>query len=109
MALYQLSKLVGRLPAGKALSYTYTGPGGSNLNVNIAPHTDTPLDLVVKIFNIDNMKEPLLEINETGLSEAELVDFTLPEGSGAALDTYLMTVEDAAGNPGKYLLVIKTE
>jgi hypothetical protein len=63
---------------------------------------------VVKLFNIDNVKEPLLEINETGLSEAELVDFTLPKGSGAALDTYLMTVEDAAGNPGKYLLVIKT-
>ncbi len=103
-------KMVGRLPEGNPLSYTYTGPGGSKLKINIRPHTETPVDLVVKIFNLDDLNEPLLEANETGLGEGEVVDFTLPEGDGdSSVDTYLINVEDAEGNPGKYLLVITTE
>lgn len=95
--------VAGRLPEGKSLSYIYTGTAGSTLHGLIIPHPDTPIDLIVQVYNLTDLKTVLLEANETGPGEEEEFALTLPESA-----IYLITVEDVDGNAGKYLLAIES-
>ena len=99
--------IIGRLPEGGLLYYTYTAPGGATLQGNVIPHPDTPLDLVVKILDLDS-QAMLFEANHSGSGENEQFTFTVPD-SGGKLLTYIVSVEDVDGNKGAYILATTSD
>lgn len=96
--------VAGRMPQGRPLRYMYTGKAGSTLNLLVAPHPDTPIDPTIKISNLTDIQTVLLQTNDAGPGEEEKATFTLPEDG-----IYFIAIQDAGGNPGKYLLAIKSE
>ncbi|MCP5098148.1 MAG: hypothetical protein GY943_21580, partial [Chloroflexi bacterium] len=46
--------IIGRLPEGELLYYTYTASPGAILQGNVIPHPDTPVDFVVTIRDLDS-------------------------------------------------------
>jgi tetratricopeptide (TPR) repeat protein len=102
--------IIGRLPEGGLLYYTYTAPGGATLQGNAIPHPDTPIDLVVKIRELES-KALLFEANESGPGENEQFSFTVPDeqqGDNKLL-TYIVSVEDVDRNKGAYLLTVTSD
>jgi len=97
--------IVGRLPEGGLLYYTYSAPGGTTLQGNVIPHPDTPVDLVVKILDLES-QATLYEANESGPGENEQFTFTFPDDGSGALLTYIVSVEDVARNKGAYILAV---
>ncbi len=95
--------IVGRLPEGGLLYYTYTAPGGAALRGNVIPHPDTPIDLVVKIRDLES-QEILSEFNESGPGENEQFTFTVPDNGDGSLLTFIVSVEDVDKNKGAYIL-----
>jgi len=96
---------MGRLPEGSLLSYTYTAPGGVTLQGNVIPHPDTPVDLIVKIRDLES-QEVLIEFNESGPGENEPFTFTFPDKGDGKLQTYIISVEDIDKNKGAYILAL---
>jgi tetratricopeptide (TPR) repeat protein len=97
--------MIGRLPEGGLLYYTYTAPGGATLRGNVIPHPDTPVDLVVTIRELES-QAVLAEFNESGPGENEQFSFTVPDTGDGALLTYIVSVEDVDKNKGAYILSI---
>ena len=100
--------IIGRLPEGGLLYYTYTAPGGATLQGTVTPHPDTPVDLVVSILDLES-QETLLEINESGPGEKEQFPFTVPDSADGKLMTYIVRVEDVDGNKGAYILATASD
>jgi Flp pilus assembly protein TadD len=100
--------MIGRLPEGGLLYYTYTAPGGATLRGNVIPHPDTPVDLVVTIRELES-QAVLAEFNESGPGENEQFSFTLPDSGEGTLLTYIVSVEDADKNKGAYILAIASD
>ena len=95
--------VVGRLPEGRLLHYMITAPGGTIVQVNVLPHPDTPIDLIVRMRDLES-QDILLEVNEVGPGDDERFTFTVPDdGSGRVL-THIVTVEDVDGNAGAYII-----
>jgi tetratricopeptide (TPR) repeat protein len=99
--------IIGRLPEGGLLYYTYTAPGGATLQGNVIPHPDTPVDLVVKIRDLES-QTVLAEFNESGPGENEQFTFTVPD-SGGKLLTYIVSVEDVDKNKGAYIFAVASD
>ena len=97
--------VVGRLPEGGLLYYTYSAPGGTTLQGNVIPHPDTPVDLVVKILDLES-QSVLYEANGSGPGENEQFTFTFPDDGSGALLTYIVSVEDVDRNKGAYILAV---
>jgi hypothetical protein len=97
------SLVMGRLPEGRMLHYMFTAPGGTTLQGNVIPHPDTPIDLVVRILDLES-QVVLFEANESGPGENERFTFTLPDGGDGKALTHIVTVEDVDGNEGAYIL-----
>jgi tetratricopeptide (TPR) repeat protein len=100
--------IIGRLPQGGLLYYTYTAPGGATLQGNVIPHPDTPVDLVVKILDLES-RATLFEANESGPGENEQFTFTVPNNGDGKLLTYIVSVEDVDKNKGAYILAIASD
>ncbi len=100
--------IVGRLPQGGLLHYTYTAPGGATLQGNVIPHPDTPVDLVVKILDLES-QATLFEANESGPGENEQFTFTVPDSGDGELMTYIVAIEDSDHNKGAYILTIASD
>jgi tetratricopeptide (TPR) repeat protein len=100
--------IIGRLPQGGLLYYTYTAPGGATLQGNVIPHPDTPVDLVVKILDLDS-RATLFEANQSGPGENEQFTFTVPDSGDDKLMTYIVTIEDSGHNKGAYILTITSD
>ncbi|MBN1993072.1 MAG: hypothetical protein JW953_10240 [Anaerolineae bacterium] len=98
---------IGRLPEGGLLYYTYTAPGGATLQGNVIPHPDTPVDLVVKIRDLES-QTVLAEFNESGPGENEQFTFTVPDSGGKIL-TYIVSVEDIDQNKGAYIFAVASD
>ncbi len=96
--------IIGRLPEGGLLHYTYTAPGGTTLQGNVIPHPDTPVDLVVKIRALES-QEVLLESNASGPGKNERFTFNVPAGD-TGLQTFIMSIEDVDGKSGAYILAV---
>jgi tetratricopeptide (TPR) repeat protein len=99
--------IVGRLPEGGLLYYTYTAPGGATLRGSVAPHPDTPIDPVVNIRDLES-QAVLAEFNASGPGENEEFTFTVPD-SGGKLMTYIVSVEDVDQNKGTYVLSVASD
>lgn len=99
-------QVAGRLPDGNFLTYTYTGPQGQNLQVTATPLPTGSIDLLLTVHSLDNLDTALLEVNETGVGESEILSLTLPE---AGLGTYIISVKEANNRPGDYRLAIATD
>jgi len=97
--------IAGRLPDNGVLNYLYTGRPGSTLEGSFVPGAKT--DLVIKVYSLDDVKKPLLTVNQADPGKSERLDFTLPKSSNVA-DTFVITVSEANGNAGQYLMAIKT-
>ena len=100
--------IIGRLPEGGLLYYTYTAPGGATLQGNAIPHPDTPVDLVVKIVDLGS-QATLFEANESGPGENEQFTFTIPDNGDGELLTYIVSVEDVDKNKGAYILATASD
>ena len=100
--------IVGRLPEGGLLYYTYTAPGGATLQGNVIPHPDTPVDLVVKILDLES-QTVLYEANTSGPGENEQFTFTVPDNGDGKLLTYIVSVEDVSRNKGAYILAVTSD
>ena len=100
--------IIGRLPEGGLLYYTYTAPGGVTLQGNVIPHPDTPVDLVVKILDLES-RATLFEANESGPGENEQFTFTVPDNGDGKLLTYIVSVEDVDKNKGAYILTTASD
>ncbi len=100
--------IIGRLPEGGLLYYTYTAPGGATLQGNIIPHPDTPVDLVVRILDLES-QATLFEVNESGPGENEQFTFTVPNSGDGKLLTHIVSVEDVDKNKGAYILAIASD
>jgi hypothetical protein len=100
--------IIGRLPEGGLLYYTYIGTYGDTLQGNAIPHPDTPIDLVVKILDLES-QATLLEIDNSGPGENEQFTFTVPDNGDDRRWTYIVTVEDADRNKGTYILAAASE
>lgn len=100
--------IIGRLPEGGLLYYTYTAPGGATLQGNVIPHPDTPIDIVVKIRDLES-QEVLFESNMTGVGENEQFTFTVPNNDDGKLLTYILSVEDVDKNKGAYILATTSD
>jgi tetratricopeptide (TPR) repeat protein len=97
--------MVGRLPEGGLLYYTYSATAGSTLQGNVIPHPDTPLDLVVKILALES-QAPLLEVNQAGPGENEQFTLIVPDDDDGKLQTFIVSVKDIDKQKGAYLLAI---
>ena len=97
--------IIGRLPQGGLLYYTYTAPGGATLRGNAIPHPDTPVDLVIKVLDLES-QETLFEANKSGPGENEPFTFTVPDSDDGQLLTFIVSVEDVDKNKGAYILAI---
>ncbi|MCJ7625016.1 MAG: hypothetical protein MUO76_16065, partial [Anaerolineaceae bacterium] len=107
-ALYPSFLIIGRLPEDGLLYYTYSAPGGTILQGNVIPHPDTPIDIVVKILDLET-QSTLFEANESGSGENEPFTFTLPDSGDSKIMTYIVSIEDLDKNKGAYILVISSE
>jgi hypothetical protein len=96
--------IIGRLPEGGLLYYTFTAPSGATLQGNVIPHPDTPIDLVVKIRDLES-QNVLFEANESGPGENEQFTFTVPANGDGKFLTYIVSVEDVDQNKGAYALI----
>ena len=96
------------MPEGGLLYYTYTAPGGVTLQGNVIPHPDTPVDLVVKILDLES-RATLFEANESGPGENEQFTFTVPDNGDGKLLTYIVSVEDVDKNKGAYILTTASD
>ncbi len=100
--------IISRLPEGGLLYYTYTASGGATLQGNIIPHPDTPVDLVVKILDLES-QATLFEVNNSGSGENEQFTFTVPDNGDGKLLTYIVSVEDVDKNKGAYILATTSD
>jgi tetratricopeptide (TPR) repeat protein len=100
--------IVGRLPEGGLLYYTYTARAGAALRGSVVPHPDTPVDPVVTIRELES-QEAVQAFDEASAGENESFTFTVPESAGARLMTYIVTVEDAERRAGAYTLTVDSE
>ena len=100
--------IIGRLPEGGLLYYTYSALGGATLRGNVIPHPDTPVDFVVEILDLDS-RVKLLRANESGPGENERFTFTVPDSGDGKLMTYIVTVADADRGKGAYILAISSD
>jgi tetratricopeptide (TPR) repeat protein len=100
--------IIGRLPEGGLLYYTYTGPGGATLQGNVIPHPDTPVDLVVAIRELES-QQLVFEANESGPGENERFAFTLPDSGDGRLLTYIVSIEDVDRAKGAYALTTASD
>ncbi len=98
--------IMGRLPDDSSLSYLYTGRPGSTLSGAFVP--DAKADLIIKVYRLEDVKNALLTVNKADLGKAERLDFILPKSSNSA-DTYLITVSEAKGTAGQYLMKVETK
>ncbi|MCJ7626497.1 MAG: tetratricopeptide repeat protein, partial [Anaerolineaceae bacterium] len=97
--------IIGRLPEDGSLYYTYSALGGTTLQGNVIPHPDTPIDIVVKILDLET-QSTLFEANESGSAENEQFTFTLPDSGDDKIMTYIVSIEDLDKNKGAYILVV---
>ncbi len=100
--------IIGRLPEDGLLYYTYTAPGGATLQGNVIPHPDTPVDLVVKIRELES-QTVLFEANNAGPGKNEQFTFTVPNNGNDKLLTYIVSVEDLDKHKGAYILAISSD
>lgn len=100
--------IIGRLPEGGLLYYTFTAPGGATLQGNVIPHPDTPVDLVVKVLELKSQATQL-EVNKSGAGENEQFAFTLPSAGAGMLLTYIVSIEDANRSKGAYILSVASD
>jgi tetratricopeptide (TPR) repeat protein len=99
-------RVAGRLPEGTFLTYTYSGPQGQNLQLTASPLPAGSIDLLLTIYNLDDMDTALLEVNDTGVGESETLTLALP---AAGLGTYVIAVKEANNQAGDFLLTIATD
>jgi len=97
--------MIGRLPEGGLLYYTFSGPIGSTLLGNAIPHDDTPIDLVVQVRDLES-QEVLYEANAAGAGENEQFAFTVPDDGSNSLRTFIVSIEAADRSKGAYLLKV---
>lgn len=100
--------IVGRLPQGGLLYYTFTAPGGAMLQGNAVPHPDTPVDLVVKVLELESQALQT-EYNATGSGQNEQFAFTVPDSGDGRLLTYIVSIEDVDGKAGTYVLAVASD
>ena len=77
---------------------------GEILRGNAIPHPDTPIDLVVRIHELES-QEIVAEFDESGTGENEQFAFTLPDDGSGNLLTFIVSVEDADRHKGAYMFV----
>lgn len=107
-ALDPIFTIIGRLPEGGLLYYTFTALGGVTLKGNAIPHPDTPVNLRVQVRDLET-QALLYEADDSGAGENEQFSFTIPDdGSGQPL-TYIVSVDDVDGNKGAYLLSVASD
>ncbi|GAB4539555.1 MAG: hypothetical protein Kow0063_28480 [Anaerolineae bacterium] len=100
--------MIGRLPEGGLLYYTYTAPGGATLEGNVIPHPDTPVDLLVTIRDLES-QAILFEANTAGPGENEHFTFTVPDNGDSQFLTFIVSIEDVNRSKGAYLLAITSD
>ncbi len=100
--------IIGRLPEGGLLYYTYTAPAGATLRGNVIPHPDTLVDLVVTIRDLDS-QAVLSETNNSTAGENEQFTFAVPDDGDGKLRTFIVSVEDVDREQGAYVLVITSD
>jgi hypothetical protein len=100
--------IVGRLPEGGLLYYTFTAPGGVTLQGNAIPHPDTPIDLLIQIRDLET-QDLVYESNESGLNENEQFSFTIPDSGDGQILTYIVSVEDVNRAKGAYILAVASD
>jgi hypothetical protein len=100
--------IIGRLPEEGVLYYTYTAPGGATLQGNAIPHPDTPIDIVVRILDLESLA-PLHEANESGPGENEQFTFTVPDSEDGQPFTCFVSVEDVGKGKGAYILTTASD
>jgi hypothetical protein len=107
-ALHPNYFIVGRLPEGGLLYYIYTAPPGVTLRGNAIPHPDTPVDLVVRILDLE-IRATLYESNESGPGENEQFAFTVPDSGNGQDRTFIVTIADVDRNKGTYILSVASD
>ncbi|MBI9043450.1 MAG: tetratricopeptide repeat protein [Anaerolineaceae bacterium] len=100
--------IIGRIPEEGILYYTFSGMSGDTLQGNVIPHPDTPIDVVVKILDLES-QTVLSETNLSGAGENEQFTFTIPDNDEHKLWTFIVSVEDVERKSGAYILGIKFE
>jgi len=100
--------MIGRLPEGGLLYYTYTGPGRSTLRGNAIPHPETPVDLVVQVRELES-QELVYEANTSGAGENEQFAFTVPDNGDGTLQTFIVSIAAADRSKGAYILRVATD
>jgi len=100
--------MIGRLPEGGLLYYTYSAPRGSTLQGNVIPHPDTPVDLAVEVRELESQAK-IAEYDGSGAGENEPFTFTVPETAGDGLLTYIVTVRATDGEAGAYILSVASD
>lgn len=100
--------IIGRLPEGGLLYYTFTAPAGATLQGNVIPHPDTPVDLVVTVRELES-QQPVFESDASGPGENEPFTFTVPDNESDQLQTFIVSVEDRDRHKGAYIFVVKSD
>ncbi len=93
--------IAGSVPEGKAVGYAYSGKAGEPLTIAATPDTKSPIDVRIRIYRITDLNTPLGEANDNPLGAPEKLTFSVPEDG-----VYIVTVSDAGGGSGGFLMAI---
>lgn len=98
--------ITGRLPEKGSLAYIYTGKAEPAVQFNLLPRPEDDLDLVVRIYKLSDLQTLLFEEGHRGVDEELQFLFTPPKEK---MGTYLIMVQEASGNTGKFKMTIKKD
>lgn len=91
----------GNLPEGESEQfYLYEATGGESLTFTLTPGNDD-MDVVIEIYSIDDLNNPVAEIDSGFSGEPETLSYTF-----AAAGTYIVTVSEFYGAGGPFTLVV---
>jgi S1-C subfamily serine protease len=96
--------IAGSTPAGESVGYSYVGKKGETLNLLVTSDSKAPIDARVRIYEFGDLKTALAEANNSGNGGMEALTFPIPVDG-----VYIITVGDAAGKAGSFLMVSTTK
>ena len=96
--------IAGSTPGEKTVGYSYVGNKGETLNLLVSSDPKAPIDARIRVYSFSDLKTALAEANKSGDGGVESLVFPIPEDG-----VYIITVGDAAGKGGSFLMVSTTK
>lgn len=96
--------IAGSTPAGESVGYSYVGHKGETLSVLVTSDSKAPIDALINIYSFGDLKTALAKVNSSGSGGMESLAFPIPEDG-----VYIITVGDATGKAGSFLMVSTTK